>query len=80
MIDYALSYYESEFRNDNEIHGIVNFTYNTTTKISVMENVLDVTVHEYVPGEEHDTDILFSGMQLQEYFVYLDNGDIEKIQ
>lgn len=80
MIDYALSYYESEFRNDDEIHGIVNFTYNTTTKISVMENVLDVTVHEYVPGEEHDADILFSGVQLQEYFVYLDNGDIEKIQ
>lgn len=80
MQKYALSYYKTKFRDDEEIHGIVNFNYNTTTKISVMGNMLDVTVHEYVKGEEHDADLLFSGMVLEEYHVYMDNGDIEKIK
>lgn len=80
MPQYALSYYKAKFRNDKEIHGIVNFNYKTTTKISVMGNMLDVTVHEYVKGEEHDANLLFSGMLLKEYNVYLDNGDIKKIQ
>lgn len=78
MQKYALNYYKAKFRDDKEIHGIVNFNYNTTTKISVMGNMLDVTVHEYVKGEEHDANLLFSGMVLEEYYVYLDNGDIEK--
>lgn len=80
MQKYALSYYKAKIHNDKEIHGIVNFNYNTTTKISVMGNMLDVTVHEYVKGEEHDAALLFSGMLLEEYHVYLDNGDIEKIK
>lgn len=80
MQKYALSYYKAKFRDDKEIHGIVNFNYNTTTKISVMGNMLDVTVHEYVKGEEHDANLLFNGMLLEEYHVYLDNGDIEKIK
>lgn len=80
MEKYALSYYKWKFHNDDEIHGIVNFNYNTTTKISVMGNMLDVTVHEYVKGEEHDANLLFSGMLLNEYHVFLDNGDIKKIQ
>lgn len=80
MEEYALSYYKWKFRDDEEIHAIVNFNYKTTTQISVMGDMLDVTVFEYVDGEEHDANILFSGMLLQEYSVYLDNGDIEKIQ
>lgn len=80
MLKYALSYYKWKFLDDDEIHAIVNFNYNTTTKISVMGNMLDVTVHEYVDGEEHDANLLFGGMLLNEYFVYLDNGDIEKVQ
>ncbi len=80
MEKYAMSYYKWVFLGDEEIHGIVNFTNKTTTKISVAGNILDVAVYEYVTGEEHDAKKLFSGMLLNEYFVYKDNGDIEKVQ
>lgn len=77
---YAMSYYKWKFFKDKEIHGIVNFTNKTTTQISVVGNMLNVAVYEYVAGEEHDAKKLFSGMLLNEYFVYKDNGDIEKVQ
>lgn len=80
MQDIALDYYNMYFEGDEEIHGIVNFFNNTTTCISVMGNTLDVTVHEYVDKEEHDADLLFSGMLLSEYFVDMETGEIEKIQ
>lgn len=78
--EYALSYYKWEFHSDDEVHGIVNFNYKTTTCITTDGNILYVDVHEYVDGEEHDANLLFSGMLLKQYFVYLDNGDIEEIQ
>lgn len=80
FLEYALSYYNTYFEDDNEIHAIVNFTNKTTTKISVLGNMLDVTIYEYVDGEEHDANLMYSGMVYSEYFVYLDNGDIEQIQ
>lgn len=79
--EYALSYYDRYFTRDDQIHGIVNFNLNTTTCISVMsDTMLDVSIHEYVKGEEHDAGLLFGGTLLAEYFIYLDNGDIEKVQ
>lgn len=80
MVDYALSYYKKYFRDDNEVHGIVNFNYNTTTCITYMGGQIYVTVHDYVKGEEHDANLLFSGTVLADYVVYADNGDIEQIQ
>ena len=41
--------------------------------------IISVTIHEYVDKEEHDANKLFSGMVLGDYWIYLDNGDIEKI-
>ena len=77
--EYALNYYETLFSSDDEIHAIVNFSLNTTTKISVLySGVLDVTVLEYVDGEEHDANELFSGMMLDEYWVHTDTGEIER--
>lgn len=76
--EYALSYYKKYFTDDKEIHAIVNFAYNTTTKIQVIGDTLDITVYEYVKDEEHDAKALFSGMFLSEYIVYTDNGDIDK--
>lgn len=78
--EYALSYYKRKFHSDDEVHGIVNFNYKTTTCITTDGYILYVDVHEYVDGEEHDANLLFSGMLLKQYFVYLDNGDIEEIQ
>jgi len=81
--EYAKSYYEKYFESDNEIHAIVNFSLSTTTQISKLSsigNVIDVSIYEYVDKEEHDAKLLFSGMLLKEYFIYLDNGDIEEVQ
>lgn len=80
FLEYALSYYNTYFEDDKEIHAVVNFTNNTTTKISVVSNMLDVTIHEYVDKEELNADLLFSGSVYSEYFIYKDNGDIEKVQ
>ncbi|MDU4750355.1 MAG: hypothetical protein E6X86_04930 [Clostridium butyricum] len=76
----ALDYYKKYFKSDSEIHAVVNFNYNTTTCIRKSGDYLDVTIHEYVSKEEHDAKKLFGGMVLGEYFIYLDNGDIEKVR
>ena len=78
--NYALDYYNKYFEGDDEFHAIVNFTYNTTSKISVMGNLLDVTIYEYVDKEEHDAKLLFSGMVLDEYFIDIDSGEILNAQ
>ncbi len=78
--EYAIDYYNTLFNSNDEIHAIVNFSKNTTTKISVLyDGMLDVTVYEYVDKEEHDANILFSGMLLKEYFINIETGDIEEI-
>lgn len=80
MTEYALNYYEKYFESDDEVHAIVNFSYNTTTRINVLGNLLNVTVFEYVDGEEHDAKTLFTGMILGDYFVNKETGEIEEIQ
>lgn len=80
ILEYAKSYYDNNFTSDDEIHAIVNFTLNTTTCVSTLfDNIISVTIHEYVDKEEHDANKLFNGMVLGDYWIYLDNGDIEKI-
>ena len=78
--EYALSYYKKYFTDDKEIHAIVNFAYMTTTKITATGDMLNVTVYEYVKDEEHDAKKLFGGMLYSEYQIYLDNGDIIKVE
>ncbi len=81
MEDYALDYYKKYFKNDSEIHAIVNFNYNTTTKILVLNSSqLDVCVYDYVDKEEHDAKLLFSGTLLSEFTVDKQTGEIEKIR
>ncbi len=78
--EYALDYYKNYFEADNEIHIIINFSLNTTTRIMVMGNLLDVATMEYVEKEEHDAALACSGMLLNEYHISIDTGEIEKIQ
>lgn len=81
ILEYAKSYYNNNFSNGDEIHAIVNFTLNTTTQISkLFDGIIVVTIHEYVNGEEHDAKKMFGGDVLGEYWIYLDNGDIEEIK
>jgi hypothetical protein len=78
---FAVEYYNAFFESDDEIHAVINFTNNTTGKISkIMDDTLDVTIQEYVDGEEHDANELFSGMLLKEYWVTISTGEIEVIQ
>ena len=80
ILEYAKNYYDNNFTSDDEIHAIVNFTLNTTACVSsLFDNIINVTIHEYVDKEELDANKLFSGMVLGDYWIYLDNGDIEKI-
>ena len=80
MQNCALEYYKHYFKDDKEIHAIVNFNYNTTTKISVVGNKLDVSVFEYVKKEEHDANLLFSGQLLKEYLVDKETGAVEEVK
>ena len=78
--EYAVDYYNNYFESNNEVHIIVNFALNTTTRITVIGNLLDVSITEYVDKEEHDAKLACSGMLLSEYHVNIDSGEIEKIQ
>lgn len=80
MQNCALDYYKHYFKDDKEIHAIVNFNCNTTTKISVVGNKLDVSVFEYVKKEEHDANLLFSGQLLKEYLVDKETGAVEEVK
>ena len=80
MEEYAVDYYNRNFESDNEIHAIINFTYNTTTCISCVGSQLDVTVYDYVDGEEHSAKTLFTGTKLAEYLVNKSDGAIEKLE
>lgn len=77
--EYAVDYYNNYFESDDEIHVIINFTLNTTTRIAVMGNLLDVSNMEYVDGEEHDAKVACSGTLLNEYHININNSKIEDI-
>ncbi len=62
--DFAFEYYQMMFSSDDEIHAIWNATLGTMTRVSVMSGLLFVDTMEYVDGEQHDANLLFSGMLL----------------
>lgn len=76
---YVLSYYKKYFQADNEVHAIIDFTRKTTTRINSSGGVLTVSILDYVDGEEHDANLMFSGQLLKTYYIYTDNGDIEEL-
>lgn len=78
--DYALDYYKKYFESDDEVHFILNYNYNTTTRINKLANLLVVTVHERVDKEQNDAKTLCSGMMLKEYHVNMETGEVEEIQ
>lgn len=76
VFNYCVDYYKELFSSDDEIHAIVNFSSKTTSKISVLyDGVLDVCVYDYVDGEEHYADKLFSGDLLKEDFISIETGE-----
>ncbi len=73
---YALDYYNAFFESDSEILGVWNATLNTMTKIAVVGGELNATTHEYVKGEEHDADLMYSGMVLTDNFYDMTTGEL----
>jgi len=60
--DFAVKYYKTYFESDDEVHAIINFGTNKTYKLTVLDGeTLQVDTYDYVDGEEHDANILFSG-------------------
>lgn len=78
--NYAFDYYHKYFKNNDEIHAIINFSTRTTNRLQIYGNSIVVTIHEYEEDEEHDAKELFKGDVLSIYTVYADNGDVEKIK
>lgn len=78
--DYIFSYYKKYYKNDNEIHGIVNPYKKITARIDYLYGMLFVTELTYVDGEEHDAKLLYSGTPIKGYLIYTDNGDIVKAE
>lgn len=77
---YVLSYCKEYFKNEKEVHMIVNFTNKVTIKINDVGDRYSVSTFEHVKGEEHDAKTIPSGMKLGECNVYKDNGDIEVVE
>ena len=78
---FAIDYYKAFFEDDKEIHAVINMTTRTTACLSMIDsNIIDVTIHDYIEGEEHDAKALFGGDVMKEFWVYIDSGKIEELK
>lgn len=78
--DYALEYCISFFQSDDEVHAVVNFTLNTTNRLTKLTSTdLYITVYDYVDGEELSAKTLFSGTELGSYSINTSTGEITEI-
>ncbi len=78
--DYAADYANAYFQADNEVHAVVNFSLNTTNKLTKpTSDLLDVEVFDYVDNEESDAKQLFTGTILAKYIIDLNTKDIEEV-
>lgn len=76
----AVEYYNAFFNSDDEIHYLINFSTNTTARITkISDDKLEVYITEYVEKEEHDAALIGGGMGLSQNFVTISTGEIEKI-
>lgn len=79
---YAADYYKAYFETEEstEVHTIINLGLKTTTTIRRLSgNILDITVHEYVDGEETSAKTMGDGMVLQEYSLNTETGETENL-
>ena len=78
--NYAKSYADTYFKSDKEVHVVIIFGNEQTAILNKMGNQLFLTYYNHVKGEEHDAKVIPSGKKQNEFIIYLDNGDIEKIK
>ena len=77
--EYALDYYKAFFKDDDEIHVIVNYTLNTTTTLTVFGDIIFCTILEHIDKEEHDASTLACGMVLASYGINKETSAIEEL-
>lgn len=77
---YVLDYYKKYFKEDKEVHAIVNYTLNTTTCVTSIGNKINVRVYEHIKDEEQHAKTLFTGQKYAEYNVDKETGAVEKIE
>ena len=78
--EYAVDYYNKYFKEDNEVHAVVNYTLNTTACITCVGDTLNVRIYEHIEDEEQYAEDLFTGMKYAEYNVNKNTGDVEKVE
>ena len=74
--EYAKQYYDAYFESDDEVHAVINFALNTTNRFTVQSDGLYVDTFDYVQGEEHDANSLFTGSLLHSYQLNKETGDV----
>ena len=77
---YVLDYYKTYFKDDKEVHAIVNYTLNTTACVTSAGDKINVRIYEHIDGEEQDAKKLFTGEKYAEYNVDKETGTIDKVE
>lgn len=75
--DYAIAYCKEYCSDDDEIHAVINLEDDTTTCLNYTADngaSVSISVHQYVPDEEKDAKILFTGEVLKERVIDIDTG------
>lgn len=78
--EYVLDYYKMYFKDDKEVHAIVNYTLNTTACVTSAGDKINVRIYEHIDGEEQDAKKLFTGEKYAEYNVDKETGTIDKVE
>ena len=80
VTNYAIDYYKTLFSSDDETHAVINFATKTTARLTMIDSeTMEISILEYVKGEEHSAKELFGGTLLKQYWVHIDTGEIEDL-
>ncbi len=74
--DYAVSYYRTYFKADDEVHIFIDFGLKTTAVITAGSGNIYISIYEYVDKEEHDATLIPAGQKLGSYIVDIHTGEV----
>lgn len=78
---YVVDFYKAYIKDSSELLGIVNHDLKTTTCVrNFLGDWLDISVHQYQPGEENNAKLLFGGKLLDNYWINMTTGEINLLE
>ena len=78
---YVVDFYRAYIKDSSELLGIVNHDLKTTTCVrNFLGDWLDISVHQYQPGEENNAKLLFGGKLLDNYWINVATGEINLLE